>query len=109
MRITWSRVLIGVGMLVCLLSIGTLEVLSQRIRVDPAATAPRADGGAPEPSWDSLAPRDDLLSLEADPAADSDLGLVKPGDIVRVEPSHGQIQKILVLRTAWQEITSPEW
>jgi hypothetical protein len=168
MRITWSQVLIGVGMLVCVLGIGSLEVLSQRVRVDPAATAPRAAGGSPELSWDSLAPRDDLLGLEAESAADSeaatpgvegarkgaapvgrltvlevnekdrrllslnargrvlagevsngavvitedrkaaDLGLVKPGDIIRVEPSRGLIQKIVVLRTAWQEITSPE-
>ncbi|HET9925246.1 MAG TPA: hypothetical protein VFS98_14105 [Methylomirabilota bacterium] len=167
MRITWSRVLIGVGVLVFLLGIGTLEVLSQRVRVDPAATALRAAGGAPEPSWDSLAPRDDLLSLEADRATDSeaatpgvegarqgaspvgrltvlevnqkdrrlslnargrilaaevsneavvimedrkaaDLGLVKPGDIVSVEASEGQIHKIVVLRPAWQEITSQE-
>lgn len=169
MRMTLSRVLIGVGVLVFVLGIGTLEVLSQRVRVDPAATAPhRAAGGAPEPSWDSLAPRDDLLSLDADRATDSeaptlevdgarkgaaqvgrltvlevnqkdrrllslnargqvlaaevsneamvitedrkaaDLGLVKPGDIVRVEASQGQIHKIVVLRAAWQEITSQE-
>jgi hypothetical protein len=168
MCITWSRVLIGVGVLVFLLGIGTLEVLSQRVRVDPAATALRAAGGAPEPSWDSLAPRDDLLSLEADRATDSeaatpgvegarqgaspvgrltvlevnqkdrrllslnargrifaaevsneavvitedrkaaDLGLVKPGDIVSVEASEGQIHKIVVLRPAWQEITRQE-
>ncbi len=168
MRMTLSRVLIGVGVLVFVLGIGTLEVLSQRVRVDPAATAHRAAGGAPEPSWDSLAPRDDLLSLDADRATDSeaptlevdgarkgaaqvgrltvlevnqkdrrllslnargrvlaaevsneavvitedrkaaDLGLVKPGDIVRVEASQGQIHKIVVLRAAWQEITSQE-
>lgn len=167
MGTTWGRVLVGIAVVACLLGLGALEVLSQRVRVDPAATALRASGGAPELAWDSLAPREDILSLEAERAADleatpgvegarrgaapmgrltvlevnekdrrllsltargrvlaaevsneavviaedrktGDLSLVKPGDIVRVEPSQGQIQKIVVLRTAWQEITSPE-
>ena len=36
------------------------------------------------------------------------LALLKPGDVIRVEPRHGQIQRIVVLRRGWQELESPE-
>jgi hypothetical protein len=36
------------------------------------------------------------------------LALLKPGDVIRVEAPHGQIQKIVVLRRGWQELESPE-
>jgi hypothetical protein len=38
----------------------------------------------------------------------ADLALLNPGDIIQVEPRDGQIQRIVVLRRAWQETTSPE-
>lgn len=37
-----------------------------------------------------------------------DLALLNAGDIIQVEPRDGQVQRILVLRRAWQETTSPE-
>jgi len=36
------------------------------------------------------------------------LALLKPGDVIRVEPPNGQIQRIVVLRRGWQELESPE-
>ena len=36
------------------------------------------------------------------------LALLKPGDVIRVEAPHGQIQRIVVLRRGWQELESPE-
>ena len=38
----------------------------------------------------------------------ADLGLLNPGDIIKVEGQGGQAQKIVVLRRAWDEIASPE-
>jgi hypothetical protein len=38
----------------------------------------------------------------------ADLALLNPGDLIQLEPRDGQIQRILVLRRAWQETTSPE-
>lgn len=38
----------------------------------------------------------------------SDLALVNPGDLIRAERRGGRIQKVVVLRQAWQELTSPE-
>jgi hypothetical protein len=38
----------------------------------------------------------------------ADLTLLKPGDLIQLEPRDGQIQRILVLRRAWQEAASPE-
>lgn len=166
MSMTWGRVLVGIGVLASLLGIGALEVLSQRVRVDPAATAAlRSEGVAPEPSGDSLAlDHDDLLGLDADPVNPgaptpgvggtpagagrltvlevdekdrrllsmtgrgrvfttevsneavvvtedrkrADLAFLKPGDVIRIEPSNGQIQRIVLLRPAWRELTSPE-
>lgn len=38
----------------------------------------------------------------------ADLGLLNPGDIIKVEGQDGRAQKIVVLRRAWDEIASPE-
>ena len=38
----------------------------------------------------------------------ADLAFLKPGDVIRIEPSNGQIQRIVLLRPAWREMTSPE-
>jgi len=164
MGTTWGRVLVGIAVAACLLGLGALEVLSQRVRVDtPATTAVGSEGVRPEPSGDALALyHDNLLGLEAGPAMDSeapasgiartgtglvvlaidekdrrlssltamggvlttevsseavvitegrkaaDLTALKPGDVIRIEPSSGQIQRIVVLRPVWREITSPE-
>lgn len=159
---TWGRVLLGIAVVACLLGLGALEVVSQRVRVDTAATtAVRSEGVRPEPSGDALAlHHDDLLGLEAERAVSSeaasgiartrtglivleidekdrrlssltargrvlttevsneavvvtegrrfaDLAALKPGDVIRIEPANGQIQRIVVLRPAWRQMTSP--
>lgn len=160
---TWGRVLLGIAVAACLLGLGALEVLSQRVRVDTVApTAVRSEGVRPEPSGDALAlHHDDLLGLEADGAVSSeapapgvartpaglvvleidekdrrlssltargrvlmtevsheavvvtegrrvaDLAALKPGDVIRIEPASGQIQRIVVLSPAWREMASP--
>ena len=38
----------------------------------------------------------------------ADLALLNTGDLIQVEPRDGQVQRIRVLRRAWQETTSPE-
>jgi hypothetical protein len=44
----------------------------------------------------------------ADDEADATLDTLNPGDIVRVESTPGQPQRIVVLRRVWEELTSPE-
>ena len=166
MSTTWGRVLLGAAVAACLLGLGALEVLSQRVRVDTAASmAVRSEGVRPEPSGDALAlHHDDLLGLDAERAGDSnapasavvrpwtgpgrlivleidekdrrlssltprgrvlmtevgdeavvvtegrkvaDLAALKPGDVIRIEPASGQIQRIVMLRPAWREMTNP--
>jgi hypothetical protein len=36
------------------------------------------------------------------------LALLKPGDVIRIEPAAGEIQKIVLLRHAWRQLESPE-
>jgi hypothetical protein len=157
MSTTTVRVLIASVVTAGFLGIGALEVLSERVRVDPAATtAQRAPEGGPDSSPAYLAdfeareepgPSPAELSgavqtgrqtvLNVDPAArrflsvtgtgqvrvsevnrgtlvlteetqGAGLALLKPGDVIRVEPPHGQIQRIVVLRRGWQEMESPE-
>ena len=44
----------------------------------------------------------------ADDEAHATLDTLNPGDIVRVESTPGQPQRIVVLRRVWEELTSPE-
>ena len=46
-----------------------------------------------------------VVTQEAQPAG---LALLMPGDVIRVEAPHGQIQRVVVLRRGWQELESPE-
>jgi hypothetical protein len=157
MSTTPGRVLIGSVVAACLLGIGALEVLSERVRVDLASTtAQRALDGGPNSSpayladmevWEEPGPSPAQLSgavqmgrqtvVNVDPAArrflslngtgqvrvsevskgtlvvteetqGAGLALLKPGDVIRVEAPHGQIQRIVVLRRGWQELESPE-
>ena len=41
-------------------------------------------------------------------ASRADLGLINPGDIIKVESKAGRPEKIVVVRRAWGEHTSPE-
>ena len=38
----------------------------------------------------------------------ADLGLINPGDIIKVESKDGRAEKIVVVRRAWDEFASPE-
>ncbi|MBI3028973.1 MAG: hypothetical protein HYY64_05635 [Candidatus Rokubacteria bacterium] len=38
----------------------------------------------------------------------ADLGLINPGDIIKVELNAGRPEKIVVVRRAWEEYASPE-
>jgi hypothetical protein len=56
----------------------------------------------------------DLACSEAtlvvcDEGASADLGALSPGDIVKLEGSEGRPERIVVLRRAADELTSPEW
>ena len=170
MDMTWSRrVLIGTVIAVCLLGIGALEVLSERVSVDrQLAIASRLAEDRTELAWDSDTAPSELTVPEADltpgvegvpPAVSrnmtdsiqrgrltvlevdgkarrlvslnaagrvvvgevedtavvvaddrkgADLTQLKPGDVIRVEPSGGPVQKIVVLRHGWDEVSSPE-
>ncbi len=84
MGATWGRVVVGIAVVACLLGLGALEVLSQRVRVDTATTtAVPSEGVRPEPSGDALALyHDELLGLEAGPVMDSAApasGVARPG------------------------------
>ena len=43
-----------------------------------------------------------------DEGTQADLELLNPGDIVKIEPAGGPVEKIVVVRRAWEEIASPE-
>ncbi len=38
-----------------------------------------------------------------------DLGALNPGDVVKLEGPEGRPERIVVVRRAWDELTSPEW
>lgn len=43
-----------------------------------------------------------------DEMSGADLGLINPGDIIKVEAREGRPEKIVVVRPAWNESSSPE-
>ncbi len=168
MNVTWGRVLAGSVVVVILLALGSLEVFSGRVRVDPSSPMIPTPGVAGTAPWqDFLIAQGDLLNLELGPPADweagpgipqnltetvqtgrltvlevdkearrlvsvndrgrvrvaevsneavvvtadkkaADLALLTVGDLIRVEPSDGRIQRIVVLRHASHETASPE-
>jgi hypothetical protein len=156
MKATTGRVVIGLAVAVCLLALGGLEVLSERVRVDGTPmTLVRPGDVERDPVWDTIAPPeapDPALEsahltmalqagrrtvLDVDEKAgrlvsrdgtghvlESELGrravvitddkqlgppaLLKAGDVIRIEPAAGQVQKIVLLRHAWQQLEGPE-
>jgi len=152
---------VGGVAVVCLLGVGVLEVVSERVRVDgPRRVISRPADPRTEPSWDpaglepsaadaeaplpataggltSAVQTGRLTVLEVDAKAHrlvslngtgrvlvtdagrntlvvtedgkaAALDLVRPGDIVRVEPTSVSPRRIVVLRRGWQELESPE-
>jgi hypothetical protein len=45
----------------------------------------------------------------SDDGTRADLGALNAGDIVRVEGPGGRPERIVVVRRAWDELSSPEW
>jgi hypothetical protein len=44
-----------------------------------------------------------------DDGVTADLAALNAGDIVRIEQTAGQPDRIVVVRRVWEELTSPEW
>jgi hypothetical protein len=44
-----------------------------------------------------------------DEGTSADLESLNPGDVVKLEGPAGRPERIVVVRRAWDEITSPEW
>ena len=92
MSTTWRRIVVGIAVALCLLAIGVLEVMSQRVRVNLALTFPRtSEGVRPEPSWDVLVSPPDVLRPEGDQLADDGAG--PAGGLARA----GQAGRLVVL------------
>lgn len=148
MNATTGRVVMALAVAVCLLGIGVLEVVSERVGMERAfTTALRPAPEEREQAWDTIAPPEApdpgldashlamsvqtgrvtvltvdqkarrllaansagrLVASEVSGAAASPLALLQPGDVIRIEPAVGTIQKIVLLRRAWQELESPE-
>ena len=47
--------------------------------------------------------------IVSDEGSSTDLQTLNPGDIVKLEGKTGSPQRIVVVRRAWDELTSPEW
>ena len=44
-----------------------------------------------------------------DEGTSADLESLNPGDVVKLEGPAGRPERIVVVRRAWDELTSPEW
>jgi len=44
-----------------------------------------------------------------DEGTSQNLDALNPGDIVKIEGPEGRPERIVVVRRAWDELTSPEW
>jgi hypothetical protein len=92
MSTTTVRVLIGSVIAACVLGIGALEVVSERVHVDPAATIGRGapDGGADSP-WTQVT--DLEFREEAGPSPAEMTRAVQMGrdTVLTVDPSVGRV------------------
>jgi len=133
-----GRILAGIVVAVCLLGLAVLEVVSERVRVEPVTTVASPAYLADTEVWEEPGPSPAQLTaavgmqrqtvLNVDPAARrflsltgtgevlesevstttvvetgneraAGLGVLRPGDVIRVEAPHGRIQRIVVLRS----------
>ena len=76
------------------------------VGVDPATRRVRIKSAADVCTDLSCSERTLVVS---DEGSVSDLAALNPGDIVRVEESSGRLDRIVVVRRVWEELTSPEW
>jgi hypothetical protein len=76
------------------------------VEVDPAARRVRIKSAAD--ACTDLACSERTLVM-SDEGSVTDLAALNPGDIVRLEESSGRLERIVVVRRVWEELTSPEW
>lgn len=76
------------------------------VEVDPAARRVRIKSAADVCTELSCSERTLVMS---DEGSGTDLAALNAGDIVRVEESSGRLERIVVVRRVWEELTSPEW
>ena len=76
------------------------------VEVDPRAARVRVRGSAPACSDLACSERTVVVS---DDETRAGLDALCPGDIVRVESAEGRPARIVVVRRAWDELTSPEF
>lgn len=74
-----------------------VDQASGRVRVKSAAEACTDLSCSPE------------TLVVSDEGSSTDLHTLNPGDIVKLEGKTGAPQRIVVVRRAWDELTSPEW
>ena len=155
MNVTTGGVLIGLAVAVCLLALGGLEMLTERVGMDRAVmTTLRPPVVERDPVWDTIAPPEPanpaldaaqltmasqtrMTVLDVDEKAgrlvavnangrvlESEVGgrtevvaegksigrvaLLQAGDVIRFEPAAGRVQRIVLLRHAWQPLESPD-
>lgn len=156
MNVTTGRLVMALAAAMCLLSLGVLEVVSERAGLDRAITTTLRPGPVErDPAWDTIAPPEapdpsldashltmavqagGVTVLTVDEKAgrllsmngtghvlESEVGdrtvvmtedrqpgrleLLKPGDVIRIEPTAGEIRKIVLLRHAWRQLESPD-
>jgi hypothetical protein len=75
------------------------------IAVDPATRRVRVKGAAD--ACTELTCRDEVTVATDD--GDGGIGMLCAGDIVRIESRDGAPERIVVVRRAWDEISSPEF
>jgi len=76
------------------------------VGVDPVARRVRVKSQAD--ACTDLSCSDRTLVVTEDGSA-PDLAALNAGDIVRIEEQAGRLERIVVVRRVWDELTSPEW
>jgi hypothetical protein len=76
------------------------------VGVDPASRRVRVKSQAEACTDLSCSER---MLVVTDDGAGPDLGTLNAGDIVRLEEQAGRLERIVVVRRVWEELTSPEW
>ena len=98
-----GRILLAVAVAACLLGVGVLEVLSERVpREQVLPTFPKVGDLRSDDSerWWESGEAVTGQALEATLIAPESLTTLEPGDVVRIRPAGGQVPQAVVLRHA---------
>jgi hypothetical protein len=76
------------------------------VTVDPAHHTLRVRSDAEACTDLSCSERTVVVS---DQGTGPDLAALNAGDIVKIEEASGRLERIVVVRRVWEELTSPEW